>query len=359
MKVIIAIDSFKGCLTSLEAGQAVAEAFGNAGAETVVLNASDGGEGMLGAFLAAVDGERVAVRAHDAMMRPVESAYGRSGDLAIVEVAQACGLTLIEEDVRNAVAATSYGVGEIVADCLSHGCRRFIVGLGGSATTDAGMGMLRAMIDRLAPAGGHFGDLRQLLDGCEFTLASDVRNPLYGPDGAAHVFAPQKGATPSSIPFLDNRLRRFAAISARHFGYDCSSVPGAGAAGGLGYAFMQYMKAECRSGAELLLDLLRFDSLLEGADMVVTGEGSADRQTLMGKLPSVVMRRSAVKAVPVVLLCGRLSDASQLRESGFSAVAAVSPSSMPLTEAMRPDVARRNIVRCIEKNIGEWTSGLL
>ena len=237
MKYILAIDSFKGCLTSYEAEKAVSEAitdYDNS-SQTELIPVSDGGEGMLKAFAGALKADIVTTSVHGPMMRLTEAEYGVTADgTAIIETAQACGLTLVDEEERNPMRATSYGVGELIASAFKRGCRKFIVGLGGSATSDAGIGMMMAITDKLAPRGGHFDDIAaELRDGCRFTLASDVTNPLYGPDGAAAVFGPQKGATPEMIKMLDSRAMRFAEISARHFGYDLSDSPGAGAAGGL------------------------------------------------------------------------------------------------------------------------------
>lgn len=319
-------------------------------ADVRLLVASDGGEGMLDAFLEATGGRRMQVVAHDAMMRPVTAEYGVTGATAIVEVAQACGLTLIKPEERNAVKATSFGVGEIIADAMSRGYRRFIIGLGGSATTDGGMGMLRALTERvfrdfkIATMGEmRFDHIRQKMQECEFLLATDVTNPLCGKQGAARIFAPQKGASPAEVEFLERRLSRFAVASARHFGYDRSTIAGAGAAGGLGYAFLQYLNATCKPGADWLLDLLDFDSLLAETAFVITGEGAADRQTLMGKLPFVVMRRAKRHGVPTLLICGSIADRELLIDAGFHSVIGVTPRDMPIAEAMNPQMARRNI----------------
>ncbi len=353
-KYIIAIDSFKGCLTSAEAGQTVADVLRSLcpGAEVVCLEVSDGGEGMAGAFTVAMQGEMVEVRVHDAMMRPVVARYGLCPDgVAVIETAQACGLTLIAPEDRNPLVATTYGVGEMVADAVRRGCRQFVIGLGGSATSDAGIGMLRALVDRLAPH-ATFDKVKALLDECRFTLASDVRNPLCGPDGAAHTFAPQKGATADMVERLDRRAARFADHSARHFGYDRSACPGAGAAGGLGYAFMQYLDADCQSGADLLLQVLHFDSLLDGCTRVFTGEGHADRQTLMGKLPERILRSARQHHVPVTLLAGRVDEADALRSAGFADVLCINRTDALSADALLPDVARRRlaeaVARCLE-----------
>ena len=256
-KIIIACDSYKGCLSSREVNEAIASGVKEwnadaASPEIITLEMSDGGEGMLDAFLSAMKGERVKIHAHDALMRWIEAEYGIVDDTAIIEIAQTAGLALIEPEQRNPMKATSWGMGEMIMSAWSRGVRRFIVGLGGSATSDCGIGMLKAMGD----------DWKKIRQECSFVLASDVTNPLCGENGAAHVFAPQKGADAKMVQMLDDRARKLAEVSAKHFGYDRSEAPGAGAAGGLGYAFLQYFNAEARPGAELLLDEIGFDALI-------------------------------------------------------------------------------------------------
>ena len=209
--------------------------------------------------------------------------------------------------------------------------------------------MLRALTDAFADGGTFDNALRSVLGQCRFTIACDVRNPLYGPEGAACVYGPQKGATPDDVDLLDGRARRFAGFSARHFGFDRSCEPGAGAAGGLGYAFMQYLGATVRGGADLMLDMAGFDGMLHDATCVITGEGRADRQTLMGKLPGSVLSRARAAGVPVWLIAGSVADVSCLLEAGFARVEAVTPADMDTAYAMRPDTARENIKETIKR----------
>lgn len=409
MKYVLAMDSFKGCLSSAEVERVVCECLTGTGVEVVQIPMSDGGEGMLEAFTAALGGKIENVAVHDPLMRPMTARLGIAPDgTAIIETSQACGLTLINEAERNPLTATTYGVGEMIAHAYKRGARNFIVGLGGSGTSDAGVGMLQGLTDGLAyglaeglASGGLSGSLsgisvggvRQdgmannpidkflpinvpnelinnfvqrdlcfgltedfgpggdidkalsILKDCRFTLACDVRNPLCGENGAAHVFGRQKGATDVMIALLDERARRFAEDSARCLGFDKSEEPGAGAAGGLGYAFMQYLGAEMCSGADLLLDLVHFDDIVADADVVITGEGRADSQTLMGKLPERVLRRAEKYGVPVWLLAGQVSDRASLLAAGFTRVNSITPSGMPLCDAVRPDIARENIRR--------------
>ncbi|MBQ6746564.1 MAG: glycerate kinase [Bacteroidaceae bacterium] len=349
MKIIVAIDSFKGCLTSKEANQAAAEGIRNRypDADVVQVPVSDGGEGFMEAFHAAIGGELIELTVRDPLMRPVIAHYLLEEKLAVIEIAQASGLTLLTREERNPMVATSYGTGQLVADAVRKGAEHIILGLGGSATSDAGVGMLRALIDSFAKH-GEWDDIEELKH-VRFTIASDVKNPLCGENGAAHVFAPQKGATPEMVLQLDKRARKFADISAKHFGYDRSEQEGAGAAGGLGYAFLQYLNADCKPGIELLLDTIRFREIVKDASLVITGEGSADRQTLMGKLPVGILKQSG--NVPVCLIAGRISDRQELLNAGFAHVECINPECITLEEAMRKEVATQNIIDTVRKII--------
>jgi glycerate kinase len=341
--VIVAIDSFKGCLTSQEANLAAAEGIlkSTPSARVVQIPVSDGGEGWLEAFQSAIGGECVEVSVYDPLMRPIVAEYLVKDDTAVIEIAKASGLTLLSLEERNPMRTTSYGTGQLVVDAVRRGCRHMVVGLGGSATSDCGIGMIRAIIDAFAKT-GTWDDV-QALKGVRFTIATDVTNPLCGENGAAHVFAPQKGATPDVVAALDARAMRFAEASARHMGYDRQNEVGAGAAGGLGYAFLQYMNADCRSGIDLLLDAVCFDDLLTTADLVITGEGSADRQTLMGKLPFGILQRALAHQVPVRLIAGRVADRQALLDAGFACVDCINPPDIAIEEAMKPETAQKHI----------------
>ena len=351
MKIVVAIDSFKGCLTSAEANQAAAEGIRAArpDAEVVQVSVSDGGDGFLEAFHAAIGGEFVEVVVCDPLMRPITARYLLNADMAVIEIAQACGLTLLSADERNPLVATSYGVGQLIADAVRRGVSHIVVGLGGSATSDAGTGMLRALIDAFAPH-GTWNDISTLRN-VRFTIASDVQNPLCGANGAAHVFAPQKGATPEMVSRLDDRARRFAEVSARHFGYDRSQQPGAGAAGGLGYAFLQYLDADCQPGIRLLLDALHFRELISDATLIVTGEGSADRQTLMGKLPMGILQQSC--GIPVALIAGCITDCDCLLDAGFAKGECINPAALPHETAMQKSIAWKNIKGTVSRLISK------
>lgn len=356
-KIVVAIDSFKGCLTSAEANQAASEGILSKmpEAQVVQVPVSDGGEGFMEAFQAAMGGSIVEVNVKDPLMRPIVALYLIQGDTAVIEIAKASGLTLLLTEERNPMVATSYGTGQLVVDAVRRGCKRIIVGLGGSATSDCGIGMLRAIIDAFAKH-SNWDDVRQL-DDVRFTIATDVTNPLCGENGAANVFAPQKGASPGMVEALDARAKRFAEASAKHLGRDCQDTPGAGAAGGLGYAFLQYMNADCRSGIDLLLDTIHFDNLLQDVDLVITGEGSADRQTLMGKLPFGILQccrnvarnqqRAQRHHIPVMLIAGRIADEQLLLDAGFARVACINPPNIPLEIALQPATAKENIRKTV------------
>ena len=345
--MIVAIDSFKGCLTSAEANQAASEGILDKMPDAAVVQVpvSDGGEGFMEAFQAAMGGELVEVNVKDPLMRTIVAQYLMQDDTAVIEIAKASGLTLLSPEERNPMVATSYGTGQLVVDAVRKGCKNIIVGLGGSATSDCGIGMLQAIIAAFAKHGS-WDDVREL-DDVRFTIATDVTNPLCGENGAAYVFAPQKGASPEMVEGLDARAKRFAEASAKHLGRDCQNNPGAGAAGGLGYAFLQYMNADCRSGIDLLLDTINFDDLLQDADLVITGEGSADRQTLMGKLPFGILQRAQNHHIPVMLIAGRIADERQLLDAGFSRVACINPPGLPLDIAMQPATAKENIRKTV------------
>lgn len=342
--VIVATDSFKGCLTSLQAGEAIAAGVAQAltGEQVRVLNVSDGGEGILSALVSATSAPIVEAPSHDALGRPITAEYALAADgTAIIETARIVGLPMLAPGERNPLIATTRGVGEVIDHAAKRGCTRFIVGLGGSATSDCGMGMLRHLGLHYD---GHTLDPSRLRHRrLEFTLAVDTRAPLLGDNGAARLYAPQKGASSEMVTRLEQRAEQFAAVSAAAMGYDRSMEPFAGAAGGLGYAFMQFYNANARSGADLLLDSLDFDRLLRDATLVITGEGHADRQTLTGKLPYAVLRRAKRCHVPVVLVAGGIDDSRQLLDAGFATVVNINPTDDPIVSCLNPATARRRL----------------
>jgi len=366
MKVVIAIDSFKGSLTSVEAAEAVASGIKEAYADarTVCVPLADGGEGTVEALVHASGGERVELTVTGPLGEPIQAAYGLldGGSAAVIEVAAACGLPLLPPQARDPLAATTFGVGELIADALARGCRELLIGLGGSATNDGGVGMLQALgcsfrdrngfeigrggaalesIARIDLSGAHprLADVR-------IQAACDVDNPLYGPEGAAYVFAPQKGASPAAVEQLDRGLVRFAEAVREQLGRDVQRIAGAGAAGGLGAAFAGLLGAALRPGAPLVLEAAGFERLLDGCDFVVTGEGRLDGQTARGKAPLAVADAARRRGIPVIALAGELAaEAAALGPHGITAAFPIAAGPMPLERAMQPEVAREGLRR--------------
>lgn len=365
MKVIVASDSFKGSLSSLEVAAAAAEGIAKVapGAEVVEVGVADGGEGTAETLVASLGGRRVVCRVEDPLGRQIDASYGIAEadgeNVALIDMASASGLTLLAPDERNPLVTTTFGTGQLIVDGFEHGCRRFVVGIGGSATCDGGEGMLRALGFRfldaegveIAPGGGGLDRLARIdMSGvredilrCRFTVICDVNNPLCGPEGAAAVFGPQKGATPADVETLERGLRRWADVVRRQTGRDVAVMPGAGAAGGLGAAFMAFFNSELKPGVDAVLDLVGFDCLLRGASLVITGEGKMDRQTLFGKLPLGVLRRASSAGVPAVAIAGMVENAADLLDAGFAGVFSVMNRVMTLDEAMDSRNASANV----------------
>lgn len=351
MKIVLAIDSFKECLNSKDIESIFADALISKGIDVTQLPMSDGGENMLEAFMTAIKGNIVKTDIHDPMMQQIKAEYGISDDgTAIIETAKACGLALIGIEKRNPMIASTYGVGELITHAIKQGCTKFIIGLGGSGTSDSGIGMLKALRDNFAKGGSIYDLADSPLSEHEFILASDVRNPLYGSNGAAKTFAAQKGATPDMIKELENMARQFAEHAAKKLGKDSSLCPGAGAAGGLGYAFMQFLNARVESGADLLLNLYGFDGIIKDADIIITGEGHSDLQTLMGKLPERVLRKGIKYGIPVWLVSGRVSDVESLHNAGFTFIGNITPNNTSDRNAVKPDVTKKNIIKWVGKH---------
>ena len=350
MKIVVAPDKFKGSLPATQVAAAIAAGLhaGRPGAEVVTIPVADGGEGTVDAAVAA-GFERVPVTAAGPTGDPVRSGYARRGEVAVVELAGVCGLARLPGGRPAPLTASSFGAGEVLRAALEAGGQRIVLGVGGSACTDGGAGLLQALGARVLdtcgepvrPGGAGLREVAALdLTGlhraqypAEIILAADVDNPLTGPDGAAEVYGPQKGASPAEVAALDAGLRRWAAVVAEAVGRDWSRTPGAGAAGGVGFAALAVLGATRRPGIELVLDLAGFETALDGADLVITGEGSLDAQSLAGKTPVGVARAAARRGIAVVAVAGR----STLREAELAAagIAAV----YPLTD-LEPDLER-------------------
>lgn len=367
-KIAVASDSFKGSLTSLEVAHCVERAVHDIlpDCEVVTAGVADGGEGTMDTLLQALGGERVTIDVKDPLGRIVPASYVvlADGVTAVLEMASASGLTLLAPDERNPLKTSTYGTGQLIRNALDRGCRKFLVGIGGSATNDAGIGMLSALgycfLDasgvELAPSGETMqyvcmidsSRIHPHLREAEFTVACDVTAPLFGPEGAAYVYAPQKGADPQMVEALDEGLRHFAGVAAGAMGRDCSHMPGAGAAGGLGYAFRQFLDARLESGVEMVLGAIGFDKLVEGADLVITGEGCIDGQTLTGKAPCGIARHAMRLGVPVLAIGGKVCiDKGQASEAGFMDVLQITPPDMPFAIAMKKEIAAENVYKAV------------
>lgn len=369
MKIIAALDSFKGSLTSLEAGEACAAGIRSVlpSAEVRVVPVADGGEGTVEALTAALKGRFQECVVRGPLGEPVTAVYGISADgkTAVMEMSQASGLTLVPEKERNPLRTSTYGTGEMIVDAFRRGCRHIIMGIGGSATVDGGTGMMSALGVRFLDAqgrelegcGGNLdrimsidaSGLYEALHGCRFSVACDVSNPLTGENGAARIFGPQKGASPSMVEDLEKGMCNYARVLNTYAGRDVASLSGAGAAGGLGAAMTAFLGASLLPGSQLMLDAIGFDRIIAGADLIITGEGRLDGQTLMGKTPFGILRAANKHNIPVIAVGGSVENRDVLLNSGFAGVYSVTPEGMSIEEAMIPEVAKANVARaCAE-----------
>lgn len=371
MKIVIAVDSFKGCLSSSSIAKAVEEGIFNTLPECEVIKVpiADGGEGTVEALVDATQGKKITLPVHNPLMQPIHAGYGMTGDgrTAIIEMSAASGLDLIPLKPGNIMDTTTYGTGEMIADAIKRGCRNFIIGVGGSATNDAGTGMMQALGVRFTDDTGkevekggkslsvirHIDTQNQLpeLQDCTFHIATDVTNPFYGPQGAACIFGPQKGGDEEQIKILDRGMKHLAGLIFETTGKDISYLPGSGAGGGMGGGCVAFLQATISSGIELIMDYLRFDELIQGADLLITGEGRMDRQTLFGKVPVGIARAAASRHIPVIAITGQVDTTADkaLREAGLSAIFPIHPAPISLEKAMQPDYAYRNIRRTVEQ----------
>lgn len=361
MKVVIAIDSLKGSLSSVDAGNAIKEGVLEVcpDAEVVVKPLADGGEGTIEALVQGMKGIEYKIEVHGPLGKKVTASYGiiEEGEkTAIIEMAQAAGITLVSKQERNPLYTTTYGVGEIIKDAIHRGCRKFIVGIGGSATNDAGVGMMQALgykfydVDgNLLGLGGQILDkihridqteaLKELSE-CSFKVACDVDNPLYGKNGASYIYGPQKGATEEIVKILDDGLINLSKVVNNTY----ENTPGAGAAGGLGYGFMTFLGGKLESGIDIILKEINLEEDIKDADVVVTGEGRLDAQTIMGKAPIGVAKLAKKYSKKVIALGGSLTnDAYKVNEHGIDAVFSIVNEPMTLEKAMESEVAKFNL----------------
>ncbi len=370
MKVAAAIDSFKGSMTSLE----VAEAFEKGvkkvykDAEFIKIPLADGGEGTVKALIDNLDGKMINIKVKDPLMRDIDSFYGISGDgkTAVIEMAAASGLPLLSLDERNPLKATTFGTGELIKDALEKGCREFIIGIGGSATNDAGIGMLSALgyvfLDEngneLEPNGENLINIRSFKDDkvmkevskAKFLIACDVDNPFYGSNGAAYVYGKQKGATNDIIKILDEGMINFSNVIKKIRKTDISNISGSGAAGGLGGAFTAFFNSELKPGIDIITEKIELENKINGSDYVITGEGRIDFQSAMGKTPSGVAKLAKKYGIPVIAIGGSVDDEiGDIYDCGITAAFSIIDSPMTLNEAMDTENAQRLVEKTAEQ----------
>lgn len=387
MKAVIAIDSFKGSMDSIEAGEAAEKGIRRVftDAETIVYPLADGGEGTVQALAKGLGGRLEKVKVTGPLGEPVICEYGIVEEkTAIIEMAGAAGITLVQPELRNPLNTTTYGVGEVIKDAIGKGCRHFIIGIGGSATNDGGIGMLQALGAEFLDEGGKqvpFGArgvenlaaincehmLPELKD-CDFRIACDVDNPLCGENGCSHIFGPQKGATPKMAEQMDQWMEKYAQLTAKYFqevkklsadvawnpvdsgeNYD-SDYPGCGAAGGLGFAFRAFLHGKLEPGINIVLEEIGIESAIKDADIVITGEGRLDGQTVMGKAPIGIARLAKKYGKPIVAFSGAVTeDAAACNQAGIDAFFPILRQVTTLEAAMSPATAIRNMTAAVEQ----------
>ena len=363
MKVLIALDSFKGSLSSEMAGNAAKEGVLRVfpDAEISVLSIADGGEGTVRALCSAADGEIRQAMVQDPLGRSILAEYGVLPDgTAVIEMAAASGITLVSPKERNPLYTSTYGTGQLIRTAINDGCRKFIIGIGGSATNDGGAGMLEALgfalLDergRIIPRGAIGLSLLKRIDRekampalgeCEFNIACDVKNPLCGENGASAVFGPQKGASPEMIKDMDGWLKGYADLCSELYGKDYSTHPGAGAAGGLGFAFLTFLDGRLRPGIELVTEALSLEDRVKDADIVLTGEGRLDGQSVMGKAPVGVASIAKRYGKAVFGLSGCVTDdARLLNDHGIDAFFPILKAPCSVMDAMNEETAYKNL----------------
>lgn len=364
MKVVVAIDSFKGCMSSLEAGNCIREAVEDTGyvSDIKVFPLADGGEGTVEALMSCMHGKEIEVDVTGPLGEKVSSYYGvlEEEKLAVMEMANVAGITMVADRSKNPMNTTTYGVGEMILDAANRGCREFIIGIGGSATNDGGLGMLTALgvefYNKEGKKAGIFGrdvmrvdrvdtsHLAEVLKECHFTIMCDVTNPLCGEMGSSAIYGPQKGATAKTIAQMDEGLKQYAEVIRRDTGKDFADAEGAGAAGGLGFAFLTFLNTTMSAGISYILEKLGLDEEMKDADIVITGEGKLDAQTAMGKAPAGVAAMAKKHGALVLGFTGATSeDAEACNKAGMDAYFSICRGPMSMEEAMDKETARQNI----------------
>lgn len=375
MKVVVAIDSLKGSLSSLEAGNAIKQGIKRVyqDAKIIVKPLADGGEGTVEALVSGMNGKIETVVATGPLGDKIESSYGiiLEKRLAIMEMASIAGITLLSLKQRNPLYTTTYGLGEMIKDAISKGCNNFIIGIGGSATNDGGIGMLQALgFDLLdkdgnqVPLGARgLKDLVKIddknvlpeLKKCQFKIACDVTNVLCGENGCSVFFGPQKGATSQMIKDMDQWLYNFANLAKKKYPHSDALVPGTGAAGGLGFAFLTFVKATLESGIDIILETIDLKSDLKDVDVVVTGEGCLDRQSAMGKAPVGVAKMAKLYNKPVIAFVGSVTKEAKLcNQEGIDAYFPIIRNITTLQEAMAKENAKNNLTDTVEQVFRLW-----
>ena len=370
-KIVVACDSFKGTLSSAEICDITKEAINRyyRDCKVVAIPVADGGEGTTEAIARYHGAKTVECNAVDPLGRPIKAKYAISNDLAIVEAAEACGLTLVPTEQRNPRRATSRGVGMMIADAMSRGISRFVIGIGGTATIDAGTGLLEALGYRFRDSEGNvvegcgetLGKIETIdstnilprVECAEFTIACDVDSPLLGPTGAARMFGPQKGATPADVELLEQDMGRFARLLAEITGRrDVANIAGGGAAGGIGLTLNLLLGASLKRGVDMVLETIGFDDLISDADLVITGEGKIDAQTLKGKTPAGVAEAAGRHGIPCIILAGQIDDREQLAAAGLTNIYSINDPAIlpqhPATEnQLDPSVAAARLANAV------------
>jgi len=368
-KIVIASDSFKGSVSSIEVARSAKRAIHKVlpECEVVKIPVADGGEGTIESLVSAMNGSIISCSVHDPLMNLIRADYGILGDkkTAVIEMASASGLTLVPVEKRNPMLTTTFGTGELIKDALFRGCKNFLIGIGGSATNDAGTGMLQALgfrfFDKEGIELGKGGEILQSIHSIDrssvlpelqdtvFTIACDVNNPFSGKNGAAYIYARQKGADDAMINQLDKGLKNFASIIKESEKKEINLIPGAGAAGGLGGGFIAFLPSTLKPGIQMVLEALDFDRRIQNADLIITGEGKLDRQTGMGKTPAGVLEAGKKQQIPVIAIGGTVEETESLNQQGFLAVLSIQPGPVSLVQAMDKTFTSQNIERTVEQ----------
>ena len=370
MKIVIASDSFKGSLSSIEVAQAATRGIKSVypDCEVIAVNVADGGEGTVEAVVEALGGEIVTATVSDPLGREIQAHYGIAGDKAIIEMAAASGLPLLCPEERNPWLTSTHGTGELIMDAMHRGCRQFLIGIGGSATNDAGTGMLQAMGFRFYDSqdqeiehccGGTMHLIARIDDSevaegvrqSQFTVACDVDTPFCGKEGAAPVFAPQKGADPNMVARLDAGMASLAEVIENKYHINIVPVAGAGAAGGMGGGFRAFLNATLKRGIDMVLDAIDFDHTIVGADLIITGEGKIDFQTAKGKTAAGVLARAKAQDIPVIAIGGCVEKCESVEQMGFAGIYPITEEKLPLEIAMQAEVAAMNVEKTVRKRV--------